>query len=170
VQDVVRAHQDPCATAEREGTPCFPVTVESKGPTFSVRESLRAYEPDNRPTPGVPTVAEIQQQMGGAPLSASGGVSFDPVCTVKSLVRSISGGTNTFYLYRLRHKDVERPLLTDHKLDVLSYSAGVPGAQLEFLGEYGGECAAIAAWRKALREAAEPPPDERTSIGMTPKP
>jgi hypothetical protein len=151
---VVRAHADPCAKAGREGRPCFPVSVEEQGETFSVREGLRDYHPDQRPAPGVPTTAEIQQQMSGAPASASGGVSGDPVCGVKSLIRVLSGESNTFFLYRLTRNGEQRPLLSDRKLDVLTYTA-VPGAQLEFVGEYTGVCAAMAEWRKALRKSRE---------------
>lgn len=158
VAAVVRAHTDPCATPGSEGKPCFPIVVEEEGPSFSVKDGLRRYRPDGRPAPGVPTTAEIQSQMTGHPSSAAGGVGGDPVCGAKSLVRVFKGEPNTFFLYRLTKEGVERPLLTDHKVDVLTYTAA-PGAQLEFMGEFSGECAAIAAWRKALRKAREPAPE-----------
>jgi hypothetical protein len=158
VAEVVRAHTDPCATPGSEGKPCFPILVEEKGPSFSVKDGLRRYRPDGRPAPGVPTTSEIQRQMTGHPRSAAGGVGGDPVCGAKSLVRVFKGEPNTFFLYRLTKDGVERPLLTDHKVDVLTYTAA-PGAQLEFMGEFSGECAAIAAWRKALRKAREPEPE-----------
>jgi hypothetical protein len=159
VEAVVRAHLRPCEAAWRQGVPCFPVSVEQEGPRFSVKEALRSYRPDGSPAPGVPTNAEMQRQMSGAPLSPSGGVSFDPACTAKSLVRQIKGRPNTFYLYRTWNGATEQPLLTDHKLDPNAFSS-LPSFRYEFLGEFKGECEAIAAWRSALRRTQAPPPAE----------
>jgi len=154
VEAVVLAHMKPCDLARREGVPCFPVTVEQEGPRFSVADALRRYRATGRPAPGVPTVAEIQGQMSGAPQSASGGVGFDPVCTTKNLVKKLSGRSTTYHLYRTWDARGERPMLTDRKLDPEDYAANTD-FHYEYLGEYDGECAAVAAWRKALREAAE---------------
>ena len=152
VEAVVRAHLNPCAVARTQGVPCFPVSIEREGPRFSVEEALRSYRPDGRPAPGVPTGSEIQQQMSGAARSASGGVSTDPTCAVKSLVRLFNGRPNTFFLYRTRDANGgEEPLLTDHKLDP---TASVPS---ELVGEFKGECEAIAAWRRSLRRSMEQP-------------
>jgi hypothetical protein len=147
----------PCDAAREQGVPCFPVSVEQEGPRFSVAEALRRYRADGRPAPGVPTVSEIQGQMSGAPRSASGSVGFDPVCTAKNLVKKLSGRTTEFHLYRMWDARGERPLLTDRKLDPKAYDAN-PAVRYEYLGEYDGECAAVAAWRKALRNATEPKP------------
>jgi hypothetical protein len=157
VDAVVASHMQPCDVARQHGVPCFPVSVEQEGPRFSVAESLRRYRPTGGPAPGVPTRAEIQQQMSGAPLSASGGVGVDPVCTVKNLVKKLSGGSTTFYLYRMWDEMGERPLLTDHELDPKTYLAN-PFAQYELLGKFDGECAAVGAWRQALRKGATPKP------------
>jgi hypothetical protein len=154
---VVLAHMKPCDVAERRGVPCFPVSVEQEGPRFSVAEALRRYRGTGSPAPGPPTVAEIQGQMSGAPQSASGSVGFDPVCTVKNLVRKVSGGNTTFYLYRTWDARGERPLLTDRPLDPKAYAAN-PDFHYEYLGKYGGECEAVAAWRQALRKATAPKP------------
>ena len=124
---------------------------------FSVAEALRRYRATGRPAPGVPTVAEIQDQMSGAPQSASGGVGFDPVCTAKNLVKKLSGRATTFYLYRMSDERGERPLLTDRELDPKAYGAN-PAVRYEYLGKFDGECAAVAAWRATLRKATEPPP------------
>jgi len=102
-------------------------------------------------------VAEIQDQMSGAPQSASGSVSFDPVCTARNLVRKLSGSNTTFYLYRMRDERGERPLLTDRELDPKAYAANAD-VRYEYLGKFDGECAAVAAWRQALRKATEPAP------------
>jgi hypothetical protein len=156
VEAIVRKYLDPCLAAHGKGVPCFPVTIESEGPRFSVREDLRTYHPEDGPTPGVPTRAEIQRQMSGAPLSASGGVSTDPACAAKSLMRLFKGRPNRFFLYRTwNEKGEEEALLTDHKLDPGSYAT--PAVRYEFVGEFKGECEAIAAWRRALRESMAPP-------------
>jgi len=157
VESVVVAHMKPCDVAQQQGVPCFPVSVEQEGPRFSVAEALRRYNADDRPATGVPTVAEIQGQMSGAPQSASGGVGFDPVCTAKNLVKKLSGRNTTFHLYRMADERGERPLLTDRKLDPKAYAAN-PTVHYEYLGQFDGECAAVAAWRKALRQATEPAP------------
>ena len=152
VDEVLKEHEQPCARAERDGVPCFPVTVETQGPRFSVAEALRRYQAiGGRPAPGgPPTTAEIQQHLSGAQRSASGGYSFDPGCGMKSLVRMIGGGGNTFYLYRIQDRLGTQPLLTDRKLSREALAAR-PEVR-ELLGEFFGECAAVAAWRKALRE------------------
>jgi len=163
VEQVFQSHQDPCAKAAREGVPCFPVSIDQQGPHFSVAEAMRRYRVEGGPAPNQqPTTAELQRQMSGAPQSASGGVSFDPGCTLKSLIRMVGGGTNTFYLYRTWNGDEERPLLTDHKLDPNTFLR-VPNFRYEFLGQYTGECQAVSAWRAAERHQAVPPgkQDER---------
>ncbi|HSD27095.1 MAG TPA: hypothetical protein VLL75_07295 [Vicinamibacteria bacterium] len=157
VESVVVSHMKPCEVAQQQGVPCFPVSVEQEGPRFSVAEALRRYRATGRPAPGVPTVAEIQDQMSGAPQSASGGVGFDPVCTAKNLVKKLSGRATTFYLYRMWDERGERPLLTDREIDPKAYAAN-PAVRYEYLGEFDGECAAVAAWRQALRKATEPKP------------
>jgi hypothetical protein len=158
VDSVVDAHMQPCDVARQQGVPCFPVSVEREGPRFSVAEALRHYRATGGPAPGVPTRSEIQKQMSGAPQSASGGVSVDLVCTAKNLVKRLSGGASTFYLYRMwDERGVERPLLTDHEIDPNSFAAN-PAVRYEFLGKFGGECEAVAAWRQALRKAVEPKP------------
>lgn len=160
VEKVLRAHELPCERASRAGVPCFPVDVEREGPRFSVADALRHYRTDGSPAPGVPTNSELRQQLSGAPLSASGGVSMDPVCTVKSLVRWLSGKPTTFYLYRLKDERGERPLLADRKLE----PSPRPDLQYEFMGEFKGECQAVAAWRSALREDVAPPPYDYTQL------
>ncbi len=151
--------------------PCFPVEVEQEGPRFSVAEALRRYRGTGAPAPGVPTVAETQRQLSGAPLSASGSVGFDPVCTTKNLVKKLSGRNTRFHLYRMWDAKGERPLLTDRVLDPKSYAANL-NVQYEYMGEFDGECEAVAAWRKALRRATEdePLPDDWDEIKQPPPP
>jgi hypothetical protein len=155
VDRVVEAHLRPCQHAGKQGVPCFPVSIEQEGPRFSVAEALRRYRGVGSPAPGPPTVAEIQGQMSGAPQSASGGVGFDPVCTTKNLIRKLSGRGRTYHLYRTWDARGERPLLTDRVLDPKDYVAN-RDFHYEYLGQFDGECEAIAAWRAALRKATEP--------------
>lgn len=156
VDAVVRAHLEVCAVARDRGVPCFPVSLEQEGPRFSVEQSLRSYRPSGGPTSGPPTTAELQRQMPGAPRSAVGGVTVDPVCAVKSLVRLFKGSPHTFFLYRVWNGDAEgQPLLSDQKLDPAAY-ASLPAFRYEPLGEFKSECAALAAWRAALRESTPP--------------
>ena len=157
VEAVLLAHERPCERAGRMGVPCFPVSIEQEGPRFSVAEALRRYRGVGSPAPGPPTVAEMQRQLSGAPVSASGGVGLDPVCTTKNLLKKLSGKNTTFHLYRIRDARGERPMLTDRELDPKDYSAN-PEFQYEYLGAYDGECAAVTAWRAALRKATEPKP------------
>ena len=168
IERIVLAHLEPCEAASRNGFPCFPTGVEQEGPRFSVAEALRRYRGTGAPAPGVPTVSEIQGQMSGAMQSASGGVSTDPVCGARKLWKKLSGKNTTYHLYRTWDERGERPLLTDHQLDADDYRTN-PNFHFEYLGEFSGECAAVAAWNKALREAVfpepasegpEPPPDE----------
>ena len=153
VDDVMRRHYDPCAAAKARGVPCFPSSVDREGPRYSVADAMRKYRPDGRRAEGAPiTATDMRGQMSGAPASDSGGVSMDPVCTVKSLIRRISGN-GRLYLYRLTDgHGVVRPVLTDRKIEPAVYASN-PDARYEYMGDFTGECEAFAAWRKALREA-----------------
>ena len=155
---VVLAHMGPCRLAGREGLPCFPTSIDRER-RYSVADSMRSYRGTGPASPSVPTVSEIQGQMSGAPHSASGGVGFDPVCTVKNLLKKLSGNGTTYYLYRTWDARGERPMMTDRKLDPYEYQAN-PGFRFEYLGSYDSECAAVSAWNKALREAVEKKPED----------
>jgi hypothetical protein len=155
VDEVMRRHYDPCATAKAQGVPCFPSGIDKEGPRYSVADAMRKYRPDGRRAEGAAiTHGEMIDHSGAAPQSASGGVGMDPVCTAKSLIRRISG-RGRLYLYRLSDgHGVVRPVLTDRKMEPAVYASN-PEARYEYLGDYAGECEAIAAWRKALREAVD---------------
>jgi len=168
---VLLAHEKPCEWARMMSVPCFPVSVEQEGPRFSVAEALRRYRGTGSPAPGVPTVSEIQHQLSGAPLLASGGVGVDPVCTTKNLIKKISGQSTTFHLYRMWDARGERPMLTDRALDPNTYAANLD-VHYEYMGKFDGECEAVAAWRKALRKATEkkPLPDDWDEVKESPPP
>ena len=113
---LTRLGKIPVVTAD---VPCFAVSVEVQGRQYSVVESLRNLELDDRPSPSrPPTTAEMAPYMAGAPLSASGGVGFDPVCAVKALLKKIGGRSRAFYLYRVRDEAGER------------FDPGQPGADV----------------------------------------
>ena len=171
IEAVLLAHEKPCEWAKMMGVPCFPVSVEQEGPRFSVAEALRRYRGTGSAAPGPPTVSELQHQLSGAPLSASGGVGFDPVCTTKNLLKKISGKNTTFHLYRMWDARGERPMLTDRVLDPKTYAANLD-VHYEYMGEFDGECEAVAAWRKALRKATEkqPLPDDWDEAKEPPPP
>jgi len=171
IDAVLLAHEKPCEWSRMMGVPCFPVDVEQEGPRFSVAEALRLYRGTGSPAPGVPTVADMQRQLSGAPLSASGSVGFDPGCTTKNLLKKISGKNTTFHLYRMWDARGERPMLTDRVLDPKTYAANLD-VHYEYLGQFDGECAAVAAWRRALRKATEkePMPDDWDEVKEPPPP
>jgi hypothetical protein len=171
VDAVLLAHEKPCEWAKARSVPCFPVSVEQEGPRFSVAEALRLYRGTGYAAPGAPTVSEIQHQLTGAPLSASGGASTDPVCTTKNLLKKISGQNTTFHLYRMWDARGERPMLTDRLLDPSTYASNLD-VHYEYMGKFDGECAAVAAWRKALRKAneKEPLPDDWDEPKESPPP
>jgi hypothetical protein len=157
IDRVVLAHLGPCQLAGREGVPCFPITIDRER-RYSVADSMRSYRGTGAASPSVPTTADIQGQMSGAPQSATGGVGFDPVCTVKNLVKKLSGNGTTYYLYKTWDARGERPMMTDRKLDPFEYQS-TPGFRFEYLGSFDSECAAVAAWNKALRDAVEKKPE-----------
>lgn len=159
VQRVLEAHLRPCAGAEQQGVPCFPALVEAEGSRLSVADSIRSFRPGGSPSPGrPPTVTEMAPYREGGPRSAVGGVPLgDVVCTVKSLWKRLKGEGGPYYLYRTWDKDEETPLLTDHEIEPEDFAAR-PDFHYLFVGKFDKECEAIAAWRKSLREAAEPPP------------
>jgi hypothetical protein len=157
IDRVVLAHLGPCQLAGREGVPCFPISIDRER-RYSVADSMRSYRGTGAASPSVPTTADIQGQMSGAPQSASGGVGFDPVCTVKNLVKKLSGNGTTYYLYKTWDARGERPMMTDRKLDPFEHQSS-PGFRFEYLGSFDSECAAVAAWNKALRDAVEKKPE-----------
>ena len=157
IDRVVLAHLGPCQLAGREGVPCFPIAIDRER-RYSVADSMRSYRGTGAASPSVPTTADIQGQMSGAPQSASGGAGFDPVCTVKNLLKKLSGNGTTYYLYKTWDARGERPMMTDHKLEPFEYQSS-PGFRFEYLGSFDSECAAVAAWNKALRDAVDKKPE-----------
>jgi hypothetical protein len=141
----------PCGPAGEKRVPCFPVLVELEAPEYSVKDSLRKLELDDRPMPGPPTPAELNR-FSANPLPVSGTVGFDPICKTKQLVQKIFGKGRTYYVYRVWDHTGERAVLREHPLDPAEF-AGAPEFHYESLGRFGDECEAIKAYRKATHDA-----------------
>jgi hypothetical protein len=161
VQEVLTSREAPCRRADRDGVPCFPVWVEVEGPRYSVAESLRRFRADDSPSPDrPPTVDESwRYRPGYSPHSADFGT-VDPGCVAKSLIKGLKDKNDTYYLYRLRDRTGERPLLRDRPIDPKAFDA-VPDVEYTFLGRFEGECKALAAYRHALRN---PPPKAERDV------
>lgn len=149
VAEVIEKHFPTCGHAD-EGVPCFPVTVERRW-QYSVADSLRHLEFDSSPSPSRPPTVDEMKGARPGPLSASGGVGFDPICTGKAIVKSITGRTRTFYLYRVWDEEGERALMRETPIEAETFG-GTPSVRYVELGTFRDECKALAAWRKALRE------------------
>jgi hypothetical protein len=121
-----------------EGVPCFPVSIEVSRPadSISVRDSLRDLGPPGKPS--------------SRPAS---GFTFDPGCVGKSLLKRLKGKNDTYYLYRVRDVQGERVALYDHRLEAATFQGA-----LEFLGQFDGECEALAAYRREDRTTGPPQP------------
>ena len=144
--------QAPCDLALAQGVPCFPVWVEAEAPKPSTPESLRDTRPGTAPVPGsAPTVEEMREYRSGAIGLVVPLVSFDPACTGKSILKKLKGKNDTYYLYRVTDRSGTRMALYDHLLNPASYW-GIPEVSFEFLGKFEGECEAVAAYLRAVRQ------------------
>lgn len=148
VERYLREHSRPCSRAEAERVPCFPVSVEEHGPVYSVADSLTRWKPDT--SPGV-----VGNNMPTSPYGTPvAGVSFDPVCAGKSLLKGLRGKNDTYYLYRVWDGSGEHAVLRDAPIEPGQHLSPTP-FEYELIGKIDGECEAVAAWRKANREAEE---------------
>jgi hypothetical protein len=143
--------KDPCLKARREGVPCFPSETQMNGPTASVREGLGLPGPDKKPVPrSAPTVDEMTPYRPHVtPPAAS--VSFDPGCVGKSILKGLKGKNDTYYVYRIRDVHGERVALYDHRIDATKFQGDVA-----LVGEFHGECAALAAYLKERNKLGGP--------------
>ena len=146
--------RDPCLKARREDVPCFPVQTETQGPTASVRESLGLPPPTKKPSPDRPPTREEMDPYRVHPPKPAASVSFDPVCVGKSILKGIRGKNDTYHLYRIRDVNGERVVLYDHRIDALRFQG-----EVAYLGQFDGECDALAAYaRERNRAPASPAP------------
>jgi hypothetical protein len=135
------------------GEPC-PATLDASVPCFPARVEVAAGDRVDSPLEAL----RKETFDGGAPAprtpngSATGGIRFDPVCAVRSLVKGIRGKNDRYYLYRVWSATGEHALLRETPFDPKD-PVERPGLRYELLDEIHGECQAVAAWRKANREA-----------------
>jgi len=167
VTKMENAREDPCAQAKAAGRPCFPVLTVQKGDEYSVRKSLGVPDADmkKRAPGGAPTVAEMGPYRPGSHTPVAG-VSFDPGCVGKTILKSLKGKNDTYYLYRMRDIHGDRVELYDHKVEPSTFQG-----ELAFLGRFDGECAAVAAMRheELFHPASPAPPMPRPSPSAPPR-
>jgi hypothetical protein len=157
VQRMEDQRADPCKAAVAEGRPCFPVTTVLKGDEYSVRDSLAEALGPGGPTPGgAPSVTDMKRYRPGSQTPVAG-VSFDPGCVGKGILKSLKGKNDVYYLYRLRDRQGVRAALFDHKLEPSTFQG-----ELAFLGRFDGECAAVNALRH--EELVHPAPAGPTPV------
>ena len=142
---------DPCLGARNEGVPCFPAETTSEGPTASVRESLGLPGPPLKPTPDRPPTREEMEPYRPMPPKPAVSVTFDPGCVGKSILKGLRGKNDTYYLYRFRDTNGVRVALYDHRIDAKTFQG-----EVEFLGEFRGECAAVDAYEQERRKLPVP--------------
>lgn len=136
-------HGEPCPATLDPSVPCFPtrVDVAAADRVESPLEALQRETFSGKPEP--------RRTANG---SAVGGISFDPVCAVRSLVKRVRGRNDRYYLYRVWSGSSEQVVLRDTPLEPKDRLERA-GLRYELAGEFHGECEAVAAWRKANREA-----------------
>ena len=138
-------NREPCRKPIKLGVPCFPVEVHAEGPSVSVRDSLWDFGPkDKQSEHRPPTLKEMQPARPGpeSVIIPFALLSFDPGCVAKQVLKTIKWKNDTYYLYRLRDASGEHVALRDQKLEARTYQGSA-----EFLGQFEGECAALAAFR-----------------------
>lgn len=159
------AWKPPCQAAEHDGVPCFPSDVEKAGERYSVAESLKHIGLDGPRPDGPPTVPEMlgRLQGNGPGRGTVAFVQFDPICTGRSVAKWFKGKNDTYYVYRIVDAFGPRAAMYEKPIAPETY-ARVPAVSYELIGEYKGECDAVAAYRKTLRGAdvpsERPVPDE----------
>jgi len=144
-------NREPCRAIEID-VPCFPVEIHAEGPTVSVRDSLWNLGSSPRSEHRPPTPTEMTPFRPGPRSTIANLVGFDPICTGKHALKLVKGKNDTYYLYRLRDASGEHVVLRDQRLDAKDYQGSS-----EFLGQFKGECAAVAAFRhEDRRDTIEP--------------
>ena len=159
VERMEKERTDPCAKAKAEGRPCFPVTTTIKGPEYSVRRSLGIIGDKEKPAPGTPPTTNEMKEYRPGTQTPIAGFSFDPGCMAKSILKSLKGKNDVYYLYVVRDTHGERAALYDRKLDPATFQG-----ELAFLGRFEGECDALAAYRHEDLKLRPP------TKGLTPPP
>jgi hypothetical protein len=140
VNRVLAEAADPCGKARREGTPCFPTSVDREGPTVSVAGDLEKWSP----------LAQGRDQSLFRSIDREGlpptpGMGFDPVCAGKLLFRLARGKNSTYYLYRVWDERGERAVLSETEKPPEKGPAN-PARGFVFLRKITGQCEALAAY------------------------
>ena len=130
VQEVEDARLAPCRPSVDAGLPCFSAAVEAKA-DYSVAEYLR------------------QLHLGKAGHSANGhgGITIDPVCSVKHVLKKLAKKNDTYYLYRVWDRTGAHAVMKEQPFSP-SVFEGIPEFHFEFLGKVDGECAAVQAFAR----------------------
>jgi hypothetical protein len=153
--------------------PCFPSSVEARGPLYSVADSLRHLGFNNAPVPDrPPTMNEMSPYRSGPVSPVVNLLKIDPFCAVKSILKSVRGKNDVYYLYRVWDHLGEHPVLRESPFDPASFQ-GIPEFHFELLGRFDDECKAIAAYRHSLRMAPSqrgPTPSQENPQKDTPPP
>jgi hypothetical protein len=71
----------------------------------------------------------------------------------KSILKGLKGKNDTYYVYRIRDVHGERVALYDHRIDATRFQGDVA-----LVGEFHGECAALAAYLKERNRLPSPSP------------
>jgi hypothetical protein len=109
---------------------------------------LRDLGPPSKESPNrPPTVSELAPYLSGTPQTPPATlVRFDPGCVGKSVLKALRGKNDRYFLYRLRDTSGTRVVLYAQRLDATRFQG-----EVELLGEFHGECDAVAAWNRELR-------------------
>jgi hypothetical protein len=158
VEKIEERRKDPCLLAKQKGVPCFPTETTIKGEEVSVRDSLLRWNPNGAPrpagsVPGDPDMAASRPgyKKGTMPIPV---ISFDPGCVGKSILKSLKGKNDTYYLYRVRDVHGRHVALYDRELDASTFQG-----ELELLQKIRGECEARAAYlHEQMKERPSPSP------------
>jgi hypothetical protein len=153
VKKVEEEREAACAKAREAGVPCFPVAIE-KSARATLEEALNRVRQDKRPYKGNPGQSPLDLNRPRERQLPVGGVGFDPVCAVRLLAKAIKGRNQTYYVYRVRDRGGEHIEMRDRPLDPKAYAQVAP-FESELIGQYTGECEALAAHNKAQRELSE---------------
>jgi len=153
VRKIEDERREQCRDADAKAVPCFPISVEADR-----RERLNqalARLRKNNPDVGHGVIPEDPLAPARpTPVPAANVVSFDPGCAVKALIKGFKGENQHFYLYRVKGVMGESIALRERPLTPAGDEKRAP-LEFKLLGEYDGECEAVAAHAKALRELLE---------------
>ena len=150
VRKIEDERREQCHDADANDVPCFPISVEADRREHLNRALARLRK--NNPDVGhgiLPT--DPLAPARPTPVPAVNVVSFDPGCAIKALIKGFKGENQHFYLYRVKGVMGESIALRERPLTPAGDEKRAP-IEYKLLGEYDGECEAVAAHAKALRE------------------